>query len=160
MQASSPSVHERDQRSLPDAERAIVRSETIIALQHRVIAATERVGRDAARDRALLATMEGNLGELKAWRTYLLDGPAAEQKNGEAVPGHHNGPALLAAPRSALLAQTEELIGRGEQNRTRLLVLINRRTAAGLLPDGTGDLLRMIEGRLARLHARRRRLLP
>jgi hypothetical protein len=134
MQASSPSIHEHDQRSLPDAERAIMLSETIIALQRRVIAATECIGRDATRDRTLLATMEGNLGELKAWRTYLLDGPAAEQNNGKAVPGHHNGPALLAAQRSALLAQTEELIGRGEQKRTRLLVLIDRWTAAGLSP--------------------------
>jgi hypothetical protein len=82
MQASSPSVHERDQRGLLAAESAIARSETIIALQHRVIAATERVGRDATRDWALLTTMEGNLGELEAWRTYLLDGQAAEQPRG------------------------------------------------------------------------------
>jgi hypothetical protein len=92
MQASSPSAHERDQQALRDAERAIVRSEMIITLQHRVVAATERAGRDATRDRALLATLEGNLDALEAWRTYLLAGPAAEQNNGEAVPSHYHGP--------------------------------------------------------------------
>jgi chemotaxis signal transduction protein len=69
----------------------------------------------------------------------------------------------IAAPavlRPLLLAQTEELIGRGEQNRTRLLVVLEQRAAAGLAVDGADDLLRINEERLARLHERRLRLLP
>ncbi len=44
--------------------------------------------------------------------------------------------------------------------RTRMLVVLERRASAGLAVDGADDLLRMIEERLARLHERRRRLLP
>jgi hypothetical protein len=69
----------------------------------------------------------------------------------------------IAAPavlRPLLLAETEELIGRGEQARTRLLVVLERQAAAGLVREGADDLLRMIEQRLARLHEQRQRLLP
>jgi hypothetical protein len=72
MQASAPSAHERDQRALYDAEDAIVRSEGIITLQHWVIAATERAGMSATRDRVLLATMKADLGKLEDWRRHLL----------------------------------------------------------------------------------------
>jgi hypothetical protein len=58
-----------------------------------------------------------------------------------------------AALRSVLLAQTEELIGRGEQNRTRLLMLIERQTAAGLPTAEADELLSLVEERLTRLHA-------
>jgi hypothetical protein len=62
--------------------------------------------------------------------------------------------------KAALLAQTEELIALGERNRVRALGIIERKIATGQLVDGAGDLLQEIEKRLARLHARRQRLLP
>jgi hypothetical protein len=68
--------------------------------------------------------------------------------------------APLAILRPLLLAQTEELITRGEQNRTRVVEIIERKIAAGQLVDGAGELLQVIEERLARLHARRQRLFP
>jgi hypothetical protein len=91
MRTPSPSDRELDQQAVYDTESAIAHSERVITLQHLAIAATERAGCDPTRDRTLLAAMKGNLGELEAWRTYLLDELAAEQ-NGEAVPGHHHEP--------------------------------------------------------------------
>jgi len=64
-----------------------------------------------------------------------------------------------AALRSVLLAQTEELIGRGEQNRTRLLMLIERQTTAGLPTAEADELLSLVEERLARLQVQRDHLL-
>jgi hypothetical protein len=68
--------------------------------------------------------------------------------------------APLAVLRPLLLAQTEELIGRGEQTQTWMLAVLERGAATGLAVDGADDLLRMNEERLARLHERRQRLLP
>jgi hypothetical protein len=92
MRTPSPSDHELDQQAVRDTESAIAHSERVITLQHLAIAATERAGRDPTRERTLLATMEGNLGELEAWRAYLLDEPAAEQSGGPIISGHHHGP--------------------------------------------------------------------
>jgi hypothetical protein len=92
MQSPSLCARQIARQALCDAENAIGRGEMSITRQRWVIAATERAGHDATRDQTLLATMEGNLGALETWRTYLLAGSAAEQNNGEAVPGHYHGP--------------------------------------------------------------------
>jgi hypothetical protein len=64
-------------QALRVAENAIGRGEMSITRQCWVITATECAGRDATRDRVLLARMKRNLDELETWRTYLLTSPTA-----------------------------------------------------------------------------------
>jgi hypothetical protein len=72
MQDTSSPARQIARQALCDAENAIARGEMNISRQRWVIAATERSGRDAARDRALLSALEHELGRLEEWRQHLL----------------------------------------------------------------------------------------
>jgi hypothetical protein len=73
MQALSLSVRQIARQALRDAENAIGRGEMSITRQCWVIIATECAGRDATRDRVLLARIEAGLGRMEGWRQRLLD---------------------------------------------------------------------------------------